>query len=1116
MNTIDLKRSANRRTNTRCLIEHLESRCMLSVTGYGGAFSVFADASASETGLIGSYFNQNLGPVDELDWRATQPISGTRIDSSVFFPTNSFGDRSEVGITGGTDANWDSFSVQWDGYIQVFEAGTTLATRSDDSSRMWIDIDNDGQFEAGANELVDNNWGSPQIANTGSISVPLSPGTYGIRIQYQEDFLDNTFSLIANPVEPASEPDPTGPAYNHIVRIGYVIPQNRAPQSSGVANLQDLMPRAQAWYAEQMDRNGFGPKTFGFETEADGVTPKVHIVKVGVDDDFLQSQPIDIYTNTIAASKAAGLTIGEPGEAWLLIPESHVQNPDGSIDYGLFLGSGQESTGSHSGIVVFGSDSLFRLDDTSLVDNQTYDGQVVPELGPYPLVEGVSFPWFEGNSFSSIASSAQGAAIHELTHAFALGHDFRNDENFHGNLMGNGLRGFRGATHPDLYPQDDMRLAYASALVLNSSRYFFPDQPFTGSDDTRPGLGITTSGAVNPINGLLEINFNASDSGSGVTAALLRRNGNTIGELPLSGSVVIGQFVTPYYEPGVTDSYSISVYDALGNRRDAEVQIFVNPGFNRAPQPQIKVSPSVAEIGESVLLDASRTADPDHDNSQILVEWDLDGDGNYDTTLSTNKVLSTSFSNSGTYLVSARTTDPAGAQSISAPIAVRISDSAATGTLAAFNTAGAIAPTQADVVGYETTGSLRNVTTSIAPKLAQGVSVSDLVAGPGVTATNSWFDDRFAPRGWQSTSLADALAAGEYLSFTVSVNEGVSLDLTDIDSTLFTQNMRPRSFALLASATGFTSGDVITDFGGIVTGIQSFGQETRNANLSNVAALQNLTGTVEFRIYAYGATTNSFEAVGIGNQTGSEITLRGKLSTNSIEPESVTDAASVSPLVAGGGVSSTNSWFNDRFAPAGWSSTSLSGAIANDEYLSFSVTAKPGETIDVGAIDAMLFTQNQRPRDFALLSSVTGFNQSAVLTDFGGTVQGSGNFGQESRTADLSSIAGLQNITGTVEFRIYVYADSPNFYEAAGIGTRTGNDLVLSTAAFPLGAPSLDSATDAVFQLLGDVSGNGQVGFEDFLILSANFGGPGELAHGDLNADGTVNFADFLLLSQAF
>jgi len=53
--------------------------------------------------------------------------------------------------------------------------------------------------------------------------------------------------------------------------------------------------------------------------------------------------------------------------------------------------------------------------------------------------------------------------------------------------------------------------------------------------------------------------------------------------------------------------------------------------------------------------------------------------------------------------------------------------------------------------------------------------------------------------------------------------------------------------------------------------------------------------------------------------------------------------------------------------------------------------------------------------------------------------------------------------------------------------------------------------------LEGDVDGNGDVNFTDFLILSVNFGRDSALPqHGDLNQDEVVNFADFLILSANF
>ena len=51
----------------------------------------------------------------------------------------------------------------------------------------------------------------------------------------------------------------------------------------------------------------------------------------------------------------------------------------------------------------------------------------------------------------------------------------------------------------------------------------------------------------------------------------------------------------------------------------------------------------------------------------------------------------------------------------------------------------------------------------------------------------------------------------------------------------------------------------------------------------------------------------------------------------------------------------------------------------------------------------------------------------------------------------------------------------------------------------------------------GDINGDGDVSFADFLVLSSNFGNPAEShTEGDINCDGEVSFADFLVLSANF
>lgn len=143
-----------------------------------------SDGSFTAPGLSGSYIDQSLRGVVEEDWRVTQTVAGTRVDPLIHFPIDNWGDRQSVSLTGGTDKNWHEFSVQWDGYVRVVENGTQISMGSDDGSRMWIDVNDDGVFNA--TELIDNNWGTGQAITLGPASTPLEPGDYRIRIQYEE------------------------------------------------------------------------------------------------------------------------------------------------------------------------------------------------------------------------------------------------------------------------------------------------------------------------------------------------------------------------------------------------------------------------------------------------------------------------------------------------------------------------------------------------------------------------------------------------------------------------------------------------------------------------------------------------------------------------------------------------------------------------------------------------------------------------------------------------------------------------------------------------------------------------------------------------------------------
>ena len=162
------------------------------------AVDLYTDDTLTVSGLVGSYVNESLRDISATeDWRVSQTISGTRIDTILSFSTGDWGARSDVGVTGGSDNDWENFSVQWDGYLHVTADGERLSLCSDDGSRMWIDLSGDQAFTE--DELLDNRWGTEHGLICGDRSVALPAGTYRIRIQYEELYGGNEFYLSESP-----------------------------------------------------------------------------------------------------------------------------------------------------------------------------------------------------------------------------------------------------------------------------------------------------------------------------------------------------------------------------------------------------------------------------------------------------------------------------------------------------------------------------------------------------------------------------------------------------------------------------------------------------------------------------------------------------------------------------------------------------------------------------------------------------------------------------------------------------------------------------------------------------------------------------------------------------
>ncbi len=72
---------------------------------------------------------------------------------------------------------------------------------------MWIDVNQDGQFDSTGQEFIDNDWGEGKVARIGEYTGQMQPGIYGIRIQYEEAVGANVMQLLAS----TTPPDLTAP-----------------------------------------------------------------------------------------------------------------------------------------------------------------------------------------------------------------------------------------------------------------------------------------------------------------------------------------------------------------------------------------------------------------------------------------------------------------------------------------------------------------------------------------------------------------------------------------------------------------------------------------------------------------------------------------------------------------------------------------------------------------------------------------------------------------------------------------------------------------------------------------------------------------------------------------
>ena len=149
--------------------------------------------------------------------------------------------------------------------------------------------------------------------------------------------------------------------------------------------------------------------------------------------------------------------------------------------------------------------------------------------------------------------------------------------------------------------------------------------------------------------------------------------------------------------------------------------------------------------------------------------------------------------------------------------------------------------------------------------------------------------------------------------------------------------------------------------------------------------------------------------------------------------------------------------------------TTFEAAIAEEEYISFTIAPEPGKALSLKEVAVRPVSQNVE-RSFVLTSSVSGFDTKKII----GVFRNRKNFASG---LEIIKLSGHDNLTDPVEFRLYIYG-ADDRYMSVGMGNRRrkqkGYDLAIrgSVAAKRKDPPAPPNRPVSKKNLIGINTGN--------------------------------------------
>jgi hypothetical protein len=174
-----------------------------------------------------------------------------------------------------------------------------------------------------------------------------------------------------------------------------------------------------------------------------------------------------------------------------------------------------------------------------------------------------------------------------------------------------------------------------------------------------------------------------------------------------------------------------------------------------------------------------------------------------------------------------------------------------------------------------------------------------------------------------------------------------------------------------------------------------------------------------------------------GSDNGSAVSAASTSNDPGVAPATLTRGAGFTPdsvyVDAGRGAFNTN--WDQKTAD-------LSEAQSKNSYVQFALAINPGSTANVSSLEGYVYSQN-RARTWTVLYSSDAFATEGLPA---GSFDDPENFSGQAFSLDTSGVSGLQGVSGTLTFRIYMI-DGPSgggAYEMRGFGQKAGDSTDLA------------------------------------------------------------------------